>query len=61
MNPETLAELERLIAHLENDIRFIEQSRGLHLPPAERSERIRQRKRWITAIQRLATEIEARQ
>lgn len=61
MKPETLAALEALIAYLDEEIKILEQSRRLYLAPAERHERIRQRKRWITAIQELATEIEARQ
>ena len=53
--------LSTLIAYLEEEIRYLEQSRLLYLPPAERSRRIRLHKFWIDTIKTMAQELEARQ
>jgi hypothetical protein len=61
MKPEQTEALSTLLDYLEDEIRYYEQSRLLHLPPAERSRRIRLRKAWIASIKALAQEIEAKQ
>lgn len=53
--------LTTLIDFLEEEIRYYEQSRLLHLAPNERSRRIRLRKLWIETILRLAPKSEAEQ
>ena len=49
--------LADLVRHLEEEIRYLEQSRLLHLTPAERSKRIRDRKAWIGEVCRVVPEL----
>jgi hypothetical protein len=53
--------LSTLVDFLEEEIRYYEQSRLIHLSPSERSRRIRLRIFWIETIKTMAQEIEAKQ
>lgn len=59
MNPQQIEAVTTLVHFLEEEISYLQNSRVLYLPPAERSRRIRQRQSWILTIKELAPGIEA--